>query len=106
MEARVRRSGLRSPTTTPLFYTYLKPGALARLRYSKISARCREIDAQTLLALCQLKSSSDSAVSQPHSVELPMNGIPCFDLRVKKHPRCFQRKRLIAVTPIFSETQS
>ncbi|KAL0321131.1 UNVERIFIED_CONTAM: hypothetical protein Sradi_5374600 [Sesamum radiatum] len=106
MKTRVRSSGLRSPTTTPLFYTYLKPGALARLRYSKITARSREIGAQTLLALSQLNPSSDSAFSQPLAADLVMNGVPCFNLRVTKYPRCLQRKKLIAVTPFFSETHS
>ncbi|KAI3466568.1 hypothetical protein Pfo_023231 [Paulownia fortunei] len=106
MKTRVRSSPLRSSTTTPLFYTYLKPGALAQLRYSKITARSREIGAQTLLALRQLKPSSDSAFSQPHSLDLAMDGIPCFNLRVTKYPGCLQRKKLIAVSPFFSETQS
>ncbi|KAK4439343.1 hypothetical protein Salat_0269200 [Sesamum alatum] len=106
MKTRARNDVLRSPLPTPSFYTYLKPGALAQLRYSKITARSKEIGAQTLLALCQLKPSSDSAFPRPHSTGLPMDGIPCFNLRVKSYPRCLQRKKLIAVTPIFSETQS
>ncbi|KAK4398944.1 hypothetical protein Sango_1369900 [Sesamum angolense] len=106
MKTRTRSNILRSPSPTPSFYTYLKPGALAQLRYSKITARSKEIGAQTLLALCQLKPSLDSAFPQPHSTGLPMDGIPCFNLRVKSYPRCLQRKKLIAVTPFFSETQS
>ncbi|KAL6573849.1 hypothetical protein OROHE_001391 [Orobanche hederae] len=103
MKTRMRSSAQRSPTpSTPSFYMYLKPGALAQLRYSKMAARSKEIGAQTLLALCQLESSSDSAFSQPHSID----GIPCFSLRVKSYPRCLQRKKLVAVTPFFSETQS
>ncbi|KAL6562250.1 hypothetical protein OROGR_003257 [Orobanche gracilis] len=107
MKTRFRSSAQRSPTpSTPSFYMYLKPGALAQLRYSKMAARSKEIGAKTLLALCQLESSSSSAFSQPHSNGLAMDGIPCFSLRVKSYPRCLQRKKLVAVTPFFSESQS
>ncbi|KAL6567500.1 hypothetical protein OROGR_001168 [Orobanche gracilis] len=107
MKIRIRSSAQRSPTpSSPSFYTYLKPGALAQLRYSKMTARSKEIGAQTLLALCQLELSSGSAFSQPHSNGLAMDGIPCFSLRLKSYPRCLQRKKLLAVTPFFSETQS
>ncbi|KAG8385743.1 hypothetical protein BUALT_Bualt03G0076900 [Buddleja alternifolia] len=105
MKTRVRSSALRSPSPTPSFYTYLKPGALAQLRYSKITARSKEFGAQALIALSQLNTSSDLAFSQPHSTGLAMDGIPCFNLRVKSYGRCLQRKKLIAVTPFFSETQ-
>ncbi|KAL7103032.1 hypothetical protein ACP275_08G155200 [Erythranthe tilingii] len=105
MKARVRSSALGSPAT-PSFYTYLKPGALAQLRNSKITARSRQIGAQTLLALCQLNLSSDSPFSQQQSPDFAMDGMPCFNLRISKYPRCIQRKKLIAVTPFFSETQS
>ncbi|GER52944.1 F-box family protein [Striga asiatica] len=92
--------------SAPSFYTYLKPGALAQLRYSKTTARSKEIGAQTLLALLQLELSSNSAFPQPHSDGLAMDGIPCFDVRVKSYPRCLQRKKLVALTPFFSETQT
>ncbi|KAL8045959.1 hypothetical protein ABFS82_08G150600 [Erythranthe guttata] len=109
MKARVRSSALGSPAPAPAppsFYTYLKPGALAQLRNSKITARSRQIGAQTLLALCQLNLSSDSPFSQQQSPDFSMDGVPCFNLRVANFPRCLQRKKLIAATPFFSETQS
>ncbi|EYU27787.1 hypothetical protein ABFS82_13G124800 [Erythranthe guttata] len=106
MKSRVQSSAPRSPPSTPSFHTYLKPGALAQLRYSKITARSKKIGAQTMLALCQLKLSSVSASSQARSTSLAMDGIPCFGLRVKSYPCCLQRKKLTAVTPFFSETQS
>ncbi|KAH6768810.1 hypothetical protein C2S51_014146 [Perilla frutescens var. frutescens] len=103
MKTRVRSSALGSPSTpaTPSFYKYLKPGELAQLRYSKITARSKQIGAQTQLALYQLRSSSDSALPQQHSTGLAMDGVPCFNLRVKSYPRCLQRKKLLAVMPIF-----
>ncbi|KAL8468971.1 hypothetical protein ACS0TY_031976 [Phlomoides rotata] len=100
MKSRVRNSGIESP---PSFHKYLKPGELAQLRYSKITARSKQIGAQMLLALRQLESTSGSVFAPPH---LTMDGPPCFNLRVKGYPRCFQRKKLLAVTPFFSETQS
>ncbi|KAK4386700.1 hypothetical protein Sango_2540600 [Sesamum angolense] len=106
MKTRVRSSALRSHTTTPLFYTYLKPGALAQLRYSKITARSRQIGARTLLALSQLNPTSDSEFSLPRAADLALNGAPCFNLRATKYPRCLQRKKLIAVTPFFSDTHT
>ncbi|GFP91982.1 hypothetical protein PHJA_001342300 [Phtheirospermum japonicum] len=109
MKSRVQTNVQRSPSpppSTPSFYTYLKPGALAQLRYSKMTARSKKISAQTLLALCQLESTAGSAFSQTHSTGLAMDGIPCFNVRVKGYPRCIQRKKLVAVTPFFSETQS
>ncbi|KAL3627484.1 hypothetical protein CASFOL_028847 [Castilleja foliolosa] len=107
MKSIARTSAQRSPSpSTPSFYTYLKPGALAQLRYSKMTARSKKIGAQTLLALCQLESSVASAFSQAHSTGLAMDGIPCFNSRVKSYPRCIQRKKLMAVTPFFSEAQS
>ncbi|PIN08578.1 hypothetical protein CDL12_18848 [Handroanthus impetiginosus] len=106
MKTRVRSSALRSSPSMPSFYTYLKPGALAQLRYSKITAKSKEVGAQALLALFQLEVSSDSALSQPHSAALAIDGLPCFNLRVRSYPRCLQRKKLVAVRPFFSETQS
>ncbi|KAL3643328.1 hypothetical protein CASFOL_014143 [Castilleja foliolosa] len=107
MKPRVQTNAQRSPlSSTPSYYTYLKPGALAQLRYTKMTARSKQIAAQTLLALCQLESSAGSAFSQTRLTGLAMDGIPCFNARVKSYPRCIQRKKLVAVTPFFSEAQS
>ncbi|KAH6831598.1 hypothetical protein C2S53_010573 [Perilla frutescens var. hirtella] len=92
-----------SQTMTPSFYTYLKPGALAQLRYSKITARSRQNGARNLHALIQLELSLESAIPPPHSSNLAMDGIPCFNLRVVKYPRCLQRRKLSAVKPSFSQ---
>ncbi|CAA0826513.1 Unknown protein [Striga hermonthica] len=104
MKTAVRSGASRSPTpSAPSFYTYLKPGALAQLRYSKMTAKSKEIGARTLIALAQLELSSGSGFPQPHSA---MDGIPCFNMRVKSFSRCLQRKKLVAVKPFFFETQS
>ncbi|KZV55172.1 hypothetical protein F511_12759 [Dorcoceras hygrometricum] len=101
MKTRVRSSGFRSLSTSPSFYTYLKPGALAQLRYSKITARSKKIGSQALIALCQLNAASDSPFSLPHSTDFAMDAIPCFNLRVTSYPRCLQRKKLAAAMPFF-----
>ncbi|XP_051125947.1 uncharacterized protein LOC127247905 [Andrographis paniculata] len=109
MKSSVKSAAPKSPPSSPSFYTYLKPGALAQIRYSKITARSKEISAQTLLALCQFDFTSGSEASQPRSeVGLDMDGLPCFNVRgrAKRYPRCLQRKKLVAVTPLFSETQT
>ncbi|KAL2483951.1 uncharacterized protein Fot_45395 [Forsythia ovata] len=106
MKSRVRSNTFRTPKSRPSFYTYLKPGALSQIRYSKIAGKSKEVDAQALIALCQLKSSSESTFSQTNpTMDNTMEGFPCFSLRFQKnYPRCLQRKKLIAVTPFFSET--
>ncbi|KAL1537326.1 hypothetical protein AAHA92_29855 [Salvia divinorum] len=107
MKSRVRSSALGSPSSSsvaPAYYKYLKPGELAQLRYSKINARSKQISAQTLLALYQLGSDSDSSLPHPISTGLAMEAVPCFNLRAKGFPRCLMRKKLLAVAPVFTET--
>lgn len=89
-----------SRSTTPSFHTFLKPGALAQLRYSKISAKSRLKSAQS----CQHIPLSVIPSSEP----LPtMEGLPCFKSSIRiRHPRCIQRKKLSAVAPIFTESNS
>ncbi|KAK4255344.1 hypothetical protein QN277_008356 [Acacia crassicarpa] len=77
------------------FHKFLKPGALARIRDSRISARSHR-----LTSLCQISLRSASPPSSPHSThglsqinvaEAP----PCFAGRTYG-PRCPQRKKLVA----------
>lgn len=106
MKTRSGSCATTSQTLTPSVYTYLKPGALAQLRYSKITARSRENGARALRALCQIEPSSEFAIPQPHSSDLAREGTPCFNLRVARFPRCLLRRKLIAVKPYFSQAQS
>ncbi|KAI5670617.1 hypothetical protein M9H77_10981 [Catharanthus roseus] len=101
MKARIRSSAMRS---SPICGCYLKPGALAQLRNSKITAKSRAREGQVLtqILLYQLKSASELASPQPNN---NMESVPCFALRIKNaHPHSLHRKKLIAVAPIFSES--
>ncbi|KAL1567748.1 hypothetical protein AAHA92_03194 [Salvia divinorum] len=103
MKKRTGSCATTSNTLAPSFYAYLKPGALASLRYSKISARSRENGARALRALSQLELSSQSTIPPLHSSDLAREGIPCFSLRVARFPRCLHRRKQIAVKPYFSQ---
>ncbi|CAN4083791.1 unnamed protein product [Withania somnifera] len=94
------KSSIRARATSPSFHTFLKPGALAQLRYSKISAKSR-------LKIAQSQFFTFSVV--PSSDPLPnIDGLlPCFNSSIRiRHPRCILRKKLSAVAPIFTETSS
>lgn len=108
MKSRVRSNTFITSKSRPSFYTYLKPGALSKIRYSKIAGKSKQIDAQTLVALRQLKSTSESAFSQINPItDNSIEGFPSFSSRFQNnYPRCLQRKKLIAVMPYFSWTQS
>ncbi|KAH0718125.1 hypothetical protein MTR67_009659 [Solanum verrucosum] len=101
MKSKVRTRNLRS--SMPSYYTYLKPGALAQIRNSKITAKSKVLNKpQTLIAMYQQTPSSEIEVSQP---ALTMEGLPCFNLKIKSNrPCCLQRKKLSAVAPIFYES--
>ncbi|KAI4298692.1 hypothetical protein L6164_032220 [Bauhinia variegata] len=91
------------------FHRYLKPGALAQLRDSKINARSRRCNSLTQKSLCKLSSlvltEASISSSSPTEESNPLNqfdGVPTFALRINR-PRCLQRKKLFAVTPVFAE---
>ena len=93
------------------FYRYLKPGALAQLRDSKITTKWHQkLDLEThrvssfQLALHGATPSSPSSPNQNNNTPYPSDAVPCFASRINYHPRCLQRKKLIAVRPVFHET--
>ncbi|CAN4078349.1 unnamed protein product [Withania somnifera] len=96
------KSSMRTRTsrsTTPSFHTFLKPGALAQLRYSKISAKSSLKIAQSQFATFSVIPLSDPSPN--------IEGLPCFCSSIRiRHPRCIQRKKLSAVAPIFTESNS
>ncbi|GAB4826590.1 hypothetical protein Ancab_039988 [Ancistrocladus abbreviatus] len=86
---------------------YLKPGALAQLRDSKIVKRPQ-------IYLHHLLSTNPAAASPTSSSEpetntaismLSMEGLPCFAVRTFRS-RCLHRKKLAASRPIFNQSQS
>ncbi|KAI3440876.1 uncharacterized protein J3R85_002902 [Psidium guajava] len=85
MNRRTRRINRRSEP----YLKYLKPGALAQLRDSRISARLHRVD--SLIQICP--SPPPNQDGQP-----PVDaagGMPCFVGRFYG-PRCPQRKKLVA----------
>ncbi|QCE00366.1 hypothetical protein DEO72_LG7g1656 [Vigna unguiculata] len=95
-----------SPRRSPrLFHKYLKPGALAKIRDSKIKARnshrAEKISLYEALLLTPTSSSSPTQ-DDDHSPNQE-NGIPCFTSPVNlTSPSCLRRKKLFAVTPTFA----
>ncbi|KAK7301302.1 hypothetical protein RJT34_12163 [Clitoria ternatea] len=94
-----------SPKRSPINYLrFLKPGALAKLRDSKITARHASRSSQ--ISLSQLLLSPTSPFSPTQQGQLPLNeedGIPCFAPIINlNRTRCLHRKKLFAVTPVFT----
>ncbi|KAG4976310.1 hypothetical protein JHK86_035784 [Glycine max] len=94
----------RSPR---LFHKFLKPGALAKLRDSKITSsrhkinrRITQISLSHLLLSSSPSSSSSSSSSSSIQQDQPLNqdnGIPCFTPPIyPNRPRCLVRKKLFA----------
>ncbi|PIA57871.1 hypothetical protein AQUCO_00500055v1 [Aquilegia coerulea] len=80
---------------------YLKPGALAQIRDSKISARSQKPSLKTQIALYRLVTSStnESTTTTTTTTQISMisNGFPCFgSRRFYNSPSCPQRKKLVA----------
>ncbi|KEH19821.1 hypothetical protein MtrunA17_Chr8g0362551 [Medicago truncatula] len=87
-------------SSSPSPRRYLKPGALAKLRDSKKIKASRKLQNQiNLLDLSQL--SPTSSPSSPPQQNLD-NVVPCFNPTINR-PRCLARKKLFAVTPVFTE---
>ncbi|KAK9936029.1 hypothetical protein M0R45_012894 [Rubus argutus] len=103
-------SSTTSPTKRPRegFHKYLKPGKLAQLRDSKITARrVQHGDLKTQISLYQLVlSSMSSSLSQQTRDNIPDQShdeVPYFPPgTLLNRPRCLQRKKLVAVAPVFS----
>ncbi|KAK4347004.1 hypothetical protein RND71_033343 [Anisodus tanguticus] len=95
------KSSTRTRTSRSSFHTFLKPGALAQIRYSKISAKSMLKNAQSQFAIYQHIPFSGS----PSSDQLPtMEGLPCFNLKINNNrPCCLHRNKLSAVAPVFCE---
>jgi len=95
-----------SPRRSPrLFHKYLKPGALAKIRDSKIKARNNQRAAKiSLYEALLLTPTSPSSPIQDDDHLLNQNiGVPCFISTVNfTSPSCLRRKKLFAVTPTFT----
>lgn len=102
MNRRTRPLHRSSPNRTEPFLKYLKPGALAQIRDSRISARSHRI-----VSIAQIRSSPPS--SPPSTPGQPpvtaMDGFPCFSGRVYG-PRCPQRKKIVSSKSVLFPSQN
>ncbi|KAK9986935.1 hypothetical protein SO802_031886 [Lithocarpus litseifolius] len=91
-----------SPTRSEPFHKYLKPGALAQIRDSRISAH-RVNSLSLLSSSISLHRTSSPPSSNAAAQQTPVNafadGIPCFSGRIYG-PRCPQRKKLVAAKSV------
>ncbi|XP_027171990.1 uncharacterized protein LOC113771617 [Coffea eugenioides] len=95
MNSRTRRQAPRRGES-PAYLRYLKPGALAQLRDSRISARTHGVDSKPT------QISSPPRPATPPQIG-PSDGpsSPCLSARIYG-PRCPQRKKLVAAKgPLF-----
>ncbi|KAG9144215.1 hypothetical protein Leryth_027636 [Lithospermum erythrorhizon] len=111
MKSRPSRSNsttLRRSTTPHSFCTFLKPGALAQMRYSKIAAKSRAKYSTTLIALSQMHQISVAETNERDVIgNVAIDEIPRFLTGFRnrhQQPRCLLRKKLVAVLPIFMES--
>ncbi|KAA3463466.1 hypothetical protein EPI10_007812 [Gossypium australe] len=91
MDLRCRSFPRHSLTRSEPFLKYLKPGALARLRDSRISARSHRPSPAFQISL-PAPSSNDV-----RSFSVSVDSFPCFvATRTAYGPKCLQRKKLSA----------
>ncbi|TKY56192.1 hypothetical protein E2542_SST20634 [Spatholobus suberectus] len=99
-----------SPKRCPrCYHKYLKPGALAKLRDSKITARHNNRrTTQIFLSELLLSPTSASSPTQQDQSLNEDNGVPCFapPICLSHRPRCLLRKKLFAFTPSFTHAET
>ncbi|KAK6919367.1 hypothetical protein RJ641_015271 [Dillenia turbinata] len=81
------------------FSRFLKPGALAKLRDSKISGAKSRSEIQILFPP-QDQINNGGQTSQTINQIINIDGFPCFGVRVYG-VRCPQRKKLVASKSVF-----
>ncbi|XP_010929868.1 uncharacterized protein [Elaeis guineensis] len=82
------------------FHRYLRPGALARLRDSRISARSPRSTLKIPIPRLSPPSSPQTTTNAAAAAAAQMDGSPCFAVR-SHGPRFPQRKKLVAAKSIF-----
>ncbi|XP_054792818.1 uncharacterized protein LOC129298432 [Prosopis cineraria] len=105
MNHRTRALAKSPPARAEQFQKYLKPGALARMRDSRISAKSHRLN-----SLCQISLRRATPPSSPRSTAgqsqiIVGDSFPCFVGRIFG-PRCPQRKKLTAVKSVLYITTS
>ncbi|XP_023530330.1 uncharacterized protein LOC111792933 [Cucurbita pepo subsp. pepo] len=102
MNRRSRAFSRSSKSHSETFHKYLKPGALAQIRNSRMIARFNRVN-----LVSQIYSTRSSSLSPPtapiDSALLQVNIVdasPCFAGRVYG-PLCLQRKKLLAAKSLW-----
>ncbi|CAK9158017.1 unnamed protein product [Ilex paraguariensis] len=101
MDRRIRRSSSKAESS---YLRYLKPGALAQLRDSRINAKTHRLDSKGQISVYRAPPSHSplsSPVRSPTAVQTQIDGLPCFSGRIYGGPRCLQRKKLVAAKSVF-----
>ncbi|XP_028751777.1 uncharacterized protein LOC114762970 [Neltuma alba] len=83
------------------FHKFLKPGALARIRDSRISARSHRLSSLCQISLCPNSPPSSSRSTDGQPQINVAEGSPLFAGRTYG-PRCPQRKKLVASKYVLS----
>ncbi|KAL5794082.1 hypothetical protein ACOSP7_002676 [Xanthoceras sorbifolium] len=102
MERRIRTIRRQSIARPEPFLKYLKPGALARLRDSKISARSQRVKSNPQISTHRMSPPSSPRSSTDAQPQVNVSDdFPCFSGRVYGYgPRCPQRKKLVAAKAV------
>ena len=110
MNRRIRASTKPFSSSSPTrsdsepFHKYLKPGALAQIRDSRITAhRLNSLYLLSSSSSISLHRTSSPPSSNAAAQQTPLNAftdaIPCFSGRIYG-PRCPQRKKLVAAKSV------
>ncbi|XP_030927171.1 uncharacterized protein LOC115953577 isoform X2 [Quercus lobata] len=110
MNRRIRASTKPLSSSSPTrsepfhFHKYLKPGALAQIRDSRITAHRLNslylLSSSSSISIHRTSSPpSSNAAAQQTPVSAFTDGIPCFSGRIYG-PRCPQRKKLVAAKSV------
>lgn len=98
MNRRLRFSPKSSANRTEPFHKYLKPGALAQLRDSRISARSYRFNSLAQIYLRRTSPLESSPLSTTGQSEIDMvDDFPSMAGRVYSRPLCLKRKKLAAI---------
>ncbi|AES67235.2 hypothetical protein MtrunA17_Chr2g0322621 [Medicago truncatula] len=90
------------PTLPNHFHKFLKPGTLARLRDSKITARSHRLNSLSQISIYRPPASPPPPPpsDQPQTTAVSADGFPSFFSGIYG-PRCPQRKKLVAAKSVF-----
>jgi hypothetical protein len=88
------------PTLPNNFHKFLKPGALARIRDSKITARSHRLNSLSQISIYRLPSTPPPPSSTDQTQTTASDGFPFFVSGIYG-PRCPQRKKLVAAKSVF-----